>query len=61
MSEMEQIEIDRYRTEIEDDVQHLLKKYCRIMSWNIPELDQDAARSLITQALKDSLEKLDGC
>ena len=52
---MEDIEIERYRTEIADDIDHLLRKYCRIMSWDIPELDGDLARKRIVEAAKQAL------
>jgi hypothetical protein len=57
MSSIEQVEMARYRKELEDDVQHLVKKYCRIMGWEVPELDEAAARALIFQALRAALDK----
>lgn len=57
MSDIEKIEISRYRREISDDIQHLVKKYSRIMGWEVPELDEAAARKLIFQALKESLSE----
>jgi hypothetical protein len=57
MKTIEQVEIDRYRAELNDDVRHLVKKYCRIMGWEVPELDERAARALIFQALRDALAK----
>ena len=59
MASIEQIEMARYRAELEDDVQHLVKKYCRIMGWEVPELDEKAARTLILQALGETLAKLE--
>ncbi|ESQ08872.1 MAG TPA: hypothetical protein DDY14_13350 [Chromatiaceae bacterium] len=59
MAELEQVEIDRYRRELEHDVQHLLKKYCRIMSWEVPELDEQEAAKLILQALRAAIETAD--
>jgi hypothetical protein len=44
---------------LDDDVQHLVKKYCRIMGWEVPELDEGAARTLILQALRESLAKVE--
>lgn len=55
MADLESVEIERYRGELEDDVRHLVKKYCRIMSWEIPEIDEKQASKLIFQALKDAL------
>jgi hypothetical protein len=57
MKTIEQVEIDRYRAELDDDVRHLVKKYCRIMGWEVPELDEAAARALIFRALRDALTK----
>jgi hypothetical protein len=59
MKTIEQVEIDRYRAELGDDVRHLVKKYCRIMGWEVPELDEKAARALIFQALRDALSKVE--
>jgi hypothetical protein len=55
MAKLEQVEIERYRQELEHDVQHLVKKYCRIMSWEVPEIDEQAASKLIFKALRDAL------
>jgi hypothetical protein len=57
MSSIEQIEMARYRAELEDDMRHLLKKYYRIMGWEVPELDEKAARALIFQAMRDAVDK----
>lgn len=59
MVKLEQVEIDRYRRELEHDVQHLLKKYCRIMSWEVPELDEQEASKLILQALRSAIDTAD--
>jgi hypothetical protein len=59
MPGLEQIEIARYRKEIDDDLRHILKKYCRIMGWEVPELDEQAARKLIIAAVKESLAELE--
>jgi hypothetical protein len=59
MASIEQIEMTRYRAELDDDVRHLLNKYYRIMSWEVPELDEAAAKSLIVAALRDSVAKVE--
>jgi hypothetical protein len=59
MNEMEKIEIARYHREIVEDVRHLLKKYRRIMEWDVPEVDDKAARELILQAFKDSVAEVE--
>jgi hypothetical protein len=57
MASIEQVEMARYRAELEDDVRHLVKKYCRIMGWDVPDLDETAARGLIFQAMRAALDK----
>jgi hypothetical protein len=59
MTDIEQIEMSRYRSELEDDVRHMVKKYCRIMSWEVPQLDELRARQLILSAIHDALAKLE--
>ena len=59
MTDIEKIEIARYRKEIDDDLRHIVKKYCRIMGWEMPDLDEQAARKLIFQAVKDSLAEIE--
>jgi hypothetical protein len=58
MQPIEQIEMDRYRAELDDDVRHLVQKYARIMAWDVPDLDEGAARKLILQALSDAVAKV---
>ncbi|MGB5737259.1 MAG: hypothetical protein WBM40_22760 [Thiohalocapsa sp.] len=55
MANLEQVEIERYRRELEHDVQHLVKKYCRILGWEVPEVDEQEASKLIFAALRDAL------
>ena len=55
MSSLEQLNVARYRNEMVEDVDHLVKKYCRIMAWEIPDLDEQAARALILKVLEDAL------
>jgi hypothetical protein len=59
MQPIEQIEMDRYRTELVHDIEHLVKKYSRIMAWDVPDLDESAARVLLFQALRESLAKVE--
>ncbi|MBK1643879.1 hypothetical protein CKO25_04215 [Thiocapsa imhoffii] len=51
MASIEEIEMARYAKELEDDVRHLVKKYGRIMGWDVPDLDEQEARRLILDAL----------
>ncbi len=57
MPELEQVEIARYQNELVHDVRHLVTKYCRIMGWEVPELDEKEASRLIFQALRSALDE----
>jgi hypothetical protein len=59
MSNIENIEIARYRKEIDDDLRHIVTKYTRIMGWEVPELDERAARRLLLTAIRESLEAIE--
>ncbi len=59
MADLEQVEIHRYRRELEHDVRHLVKKYYRIMSWEVPELDEQEAEQLIFAALREALDQVE--
>lgn len=59
MTDMEQIEIDRYHREVVEDHRHMLKKYLRIMEWDVPEVNEKEAVALILKSMKDSLAELE--
>lgn len=59
MQPIEQIEMDRYRTELVHDIEHLVKKYSRIMAWDVPDLNESAARVLLFHALREALDKVE--
>ena len=60
MTDIETIEMTRYYGELEDDLRHMVKKYCRIMAWEVPEVDEEKARKLILEGLHAALAKLEG-
>lgn len=59
MTSPEKVQMERYESELEDDMRHILKKYSRIMGWGIPELDERAARRLILEAMRQALAKVE--
>jgi hypothetical protein len=59
MSDLEKVELSRYQREIVADLQHMVDKYCRIMGWDIPELDEAEARKLLFSALKAALAEVE--
>lgn len=58
MPDVEKIQMQRYYDELEDDLRHLIKKYCRIMGWSIPEINEQTARELILDSMQKVLVKL---
>ena len=58
MAGLEEIEMAKYVNELEDDLRHIVNKYYRIMCWEVPELDEKAARRLILDATQKSLDKV---
>jgi hypothetical protein len=59
MTEIEKIELARYHREILEDLRHMVKKYCRIMEWDVPEVDEKEARALIFGTLRDVLAEVE--
>ncbi len=60
MSDIENIELARYHREIVEDLRHMLKKYSRIMEWDVPDVvDEGATRKLILKSLRDALAEVE--
>ncbi len=59
MSVIENIELARYHREIVEDLRHMLKKYSRIMEWDVPDVDAGATRPLVLKALRDALAEVE--
>lgn len=58
MAEIEQLEMDARRAQLDADVRHLVDKYRAIFGWVVPEVDEAAADGLIIEAVHQSLEAL---
>ena len=56
MAKMEQIELERHREQLTDDVKGLVDKYRSIFEWDIPEVDEGAVDRLILGALREALD-----
>lgn len=59
MAKIEQIELDRYRTEIIADVKHLVDKYRAIFVWDIAEIDHTFADKLILAELRKAMDDVE--
>ncbi len=58
MSSMEQLELSAYRQEIASDIQDLVEKYRTVFNWDIPEVDERAAKKLIVSAMQAALNDI---
>ena len=59
MNSIEEIQMERYANELEDDMNHLVAKYQRIMGWGVPDLDEQVSRKLILEALYQAIRRID--
>lgn len=58
MKKMEQIELDAHRDQIVADMRGLVEKYRTIFGWDIPEIDEHAADTLILAAMHTALDEI---
>lgn len=59
MEKIEQMELDRYRSQIIADMKILVEKYRSIFDWDIPEINQKVADRLILAAIRKSLDDIE--
>ncbi|MGD2055563.1 MAG: hypothetical protein PVJ15_02060 [Gammaproteobacteria bacterium] len=59
MSAMEEIEMEKRRRALDRDVASLLDKYLRAMEWDIPEADEEKARQLILDEIRQAVSRLE--
>ena len=58
MTDMQHIEINRYKDEIIDDVKQLIEKYRKAMDWDIPENDDNKSDRVIFEAIETALAQI---
>jgi len=58
MTNVEKVELARYHREVVEDFRHMLNKYLRIMEWDVPEVDEKEARTLILKSMSDALAEV---
>ncbi len=59
MSQMQEIEINRYHKRIVKDVRHLIEHYREIMAWDVPENDPVEADRLIFSAVRSAIDEVE--
>jgi hypothetical protein len=59
MAKMEQIELERHREQLTDDVKGLVDKYRSIFEWDIPEVNEGYVERLIPGAIRQALDRVE--
>jgi hypothetical protein len=58
MNKMIQLELDAHQDEIAADMRGLFEKYRAIFDWDIPEINQKQADTLILAAMHTALDEI---
>lgn len=58
MAQIEEIEMDAHRAQLQSDVRGLVDKYRAIFGWNLTEVDEALSERLIVKALREALVDL---
>lgn len=59
MAEIEQVELERHRTQLISDVRGLVEKYRAIFDWDVPDIDQGVADKLILVEMRKALDEIE--
>jgi hypothetical protein len=59
LPKLEQVELERYRHRIVEDVKSLIERYRAIFDWDIPDIDQTLADRLILAEIRTSVDEVE--
>ena len=59
MTDIQELEIGRYRDELKEDLHNLVDKYLRIADWDIPDNDEEKTVRLIVGAIRRMLDQVE--
>ncbi len=59
MTDIQELEIGRYREELKEDLHNLVDKYLRIADWDIPDNDEAKTVHLIVEAIRRMLDQVE--
>jgi hypothetical protein len=59
MSDVQNIEIERYHDKITEDLRKVVEKYREIMAWDVPDNDTVEADRLIFQAIHSAVAEIE--
>ncbi len=55
---IENIEMNKLRKAMDEDLNKLVDKYIKIMDWDIPDIDEPKARQLILDEIKLAISRI---
>ncbi len=59
MTDIQELELGRYRDELKEDLRNLVDKYLRIADWDIPDNDEEKTVHLIVGAIRRMLDQVE--
>jgi len=59
MSNMEKLELEAQREQLQSDVHKLVEKYRSVFEWNVPAIDQALSDRLILKEIRQSLDDIE--
>lgn len=59
MRNIERLELEAHRAQLEADVKHLIDKFLAIAEWDVPGIDEPLANRLIIAAIRLALDKVE--
>jgi hypothetical protein len=58
MAQIEQLELSAHRNDIIKDVNDLVEKYRTIFEWDVPDIDESLANTLILNEVRKALDDI---
>jgi hypothetical protein len=59
VAEIEEVELERHRGQIDAEVKALVERFRAIFDWDVPDIDQAAADRLILAEVRKALDALE--
>ena len=59
MAQIEELEMDAHRAQLNADLRRLVDKYRAIFGWDVPEVDEALSERLIIDSLRRALDGIE--
>lgn len=59
MANLEHLEMDAHRAQLNGDVMRLVEKYRSIFGWDVPEIDEALSNRLILDAVRQAVDDIE--